>query len=161
MKHTFAFCSLFLLVACGTNTEKQEPADSVTTDTVAVVETTSMLDSEESIAKRVREIYKTGDEQSKFTASFYQLLGRLKQKDAPLEAAGYLGYLDYGILTQAQDYIEVVNVSVVDITETTAVAVVKTNFETIITLQLKKENGVWKVDNVNDERHQIECYLNE
>lgn len=121
----------------------------------------SQVDSKETVLKSVKEIYsKANDEpqdMSVFTTSFNELVDRVNKVDENAE----LGYIDHILLTQAQEYVSITDINVVNVTETESnVRVVKSTGDTLRVV-LKKENGQWKIDDVNDERKQMTEYCKE
>lgn len=126
--------------------------------TLLLLASCSQVDSEEEVLQSVKEIYSKANDVpqdfSVFSSSFRSLLDKVNKVDEGAE----LGYLDHAILTQAQDSVGFTDFIVVDITKSRSnVRVVKSYGDTL-RVELLKENGVWKVDNVNDERQQMEDY---
>lgn len=155
MKKLFTLVSLACLIAScnnGSNTNASADADS----TIVEVEDTVVFDNPEDIEARVREIYDNFNDPDIYTSGFSALINKVREYDESTGAE--LGYIDHDILTQAQDVVDIRSISISDITETTAKATITTNFDPL-TVQLVKENGVWCVDNVNDERERMQKYL--
>ncbi|MCI6856993.1 MAG: YbjP/YqhG family protein [Bacteroidales bacterium] len=168
MKKLFYFAAIVLMCACSNGkTQENQTPDSTKVDTTKV-DTTKVdtikqevveapaLDSEDVIKKRVKEIYAAPNEKTACTRSFKALIDKTREIDERLE--GEIGFLDHDILTQAQDDITIKSIKISDITATRATAKIKTNWETL-TVKLVKEDGVWKVDNVNDERKLMTEYI--
>lgn len=118
----------------------------------------SQVDTKETVLENVKEIYsKANDEpqdMSVFTTSFNELVDKVNKVDEGAE----LGYIDHILLTQAQDSVGITDINVVNVTESESnVRLVKSTGDTLRVV-LKKENGAWKVDDVNDERKQMTEY---
>lgn len=158
MKKIVVYAALLTLCSCGgktgsanvVNDSLAEPKDTI----AEAVVSTPATDTEETVVERVREIYNAPASPDVFTQSFNNLMAKVNKFDEGAE----LGYIDHDILTQAQDYATIEAISVTDITATTAIARIKTNFS-LLTVSLVKENGIWKVDDVNNERKAMEKYL--
>lgn len=119
------------------------------------------VDSEETVLQSVKEIYAKANDVpqdfSVFTSSFRSLLDRVNKVDEGAE----LGYLDHAILAQAQDSVGFTDFIVVDITKSRSSVRVVTSYGDTLRVELLKENGVWKVDDVNNERQQMTEYCQE
>lgn len=118
----------------------------------------SHVDSKETVLQSAWEIYSKANvepqDMTVFTTSFNKLVDKVSKVDEGAE----LGYFDHILLSQAQDDIEVADIKVVNITKDEAnVRVVKSTGDTLRVV-LKKEDGVWKVDDVNNERKQMTDY---
>lgn len=109
---------------------------------------------EAKIKKIVRDIY-TNHNEIDFSRSFLALISRIRKADKYED----IGYLDHDILTQAQDDVNVVNVIVVDNQSTKITVKVVTSFDQVLTVKLVLEDGLWKVDNVDNEREKMNSYL--
>ncbi len=163
MKKLFYFAAIVLMCACSNGkTQENQTPDSTKVDTTKVdtikqeVVEAPALDSEDVIKKRVKEIYAAPNEKTACTRSFKALIDKTREVDA--REGAEIGFFDHDILTQAQDDITIKSIKISDITATTATAKIKTNWETL-TVKLVKEDGVWKVDNVNDERKLMTEYI--
>ena len=80
------------------------------------------------------------------------------EKVNKLDEGAELGYFDHDLLTQAQDEVEIKEITISDITAQTAMATIQTNYHPL-TVKLVKENGSWKVDDVNNERSSMLEYI--
>ena len=163
MKKLFYFAAIVLMCACSNGkTQENQTPDSTKVDTTKVdtikqeVVEAPALDSEDVIKKRIKEIYAAPNEKTACTRSFKALIDKTREVDA--REGAEIGFFDHDILTQAQDDITIKSIKISDITATTATAKIKTNWETL-TVKLVKEDGVWKVDNVNDERKLMTEYI--
>lgn len=163
MKKLFYFAAVVLMCACSNGkTQENQTPDSTKVDTTKVdtikqeVVEAPALDSEDVIKKRVKEIYASPNEKTACTRSFKALIDKTREVDA--REGAEIGFFDHDILTQAQDDITIKSIKISDITATTATAKIKTNWETL-TVKLVKEDGVWKIDNVNDERKLMTEYI--
>lgn len=163
MKKLFYFAAIVLMCACSNGkTQENQTPDSTKVDTTKVdtikqeVVEAPALDSEDVIKKRVKEIYAAPNEKTACTRSFKALIDKTREVDA--REGAEIGFLDHDILTQAQDDITIKSIKISDITATTATAKIKTNWETL-SVKLVKEDGVWKIDNVNDERKLMTEYI--
>lgn len=170
MKKLFYFAAVVLMCACSNGqTQGQQTTDTTKVDTTKVDSTkvdsipqevveAPTLDTEEVIKKRVKEIYASPNEKTACTRSFKTLIDKAREIDERVVNDGEIGFFDHDILTQAQDKIKISDIKISDITATTSTAKIKTNWETL-TVKLVKEDGVWKVDNVNDERKLMTEYI--
>lgn len=141
----------FLAVICSCS-EPQKKSQSV--NELATEESSNLaLDPTEVILERVKEIYFSNNHTA-FSSSFNELIEKVKKYDDGAD----IGYLDHDILTQAQDDIIVKGIKIENITQTTCTANIETDNNQLV-VKLVKENSVWLIDDVNDERNSMNKYL--
>lgn len=143
-----------MMAACGNPTANNQEHANALSESAEVTEVVETPDSEETIRERVIEIYSSDRNSSIYSASLNELMEKVNKLDEGAE----LGYFDHDLLTQAQDEVEIKEISISDITAQTATATIQTNYHPL-TVKLVKENGSWKVDDVNNERSSMLEYI--
>lgn len=156
---TFAVC----FSSCGNKTNNSTETNAQEPEPVAEVSIAPQLDSASDIEARVLELYES--RKDPYSLSFLNVINKVEEADEVLwEKERSLGFIDFDILTQAQDEVAIKSVSVTDITKTTANAIVKTvwfdnEIREDLNLKLVKENGVWKIDDIDDTKTAMIEYL--
>lgn len=153
-KKYFLITLSVMMAACGNPTANNQENTSALSESAEVTEVVETPDSEETIRERVIEIYSSDRNSSIYSASLNELMEKVNKLDEGAE----LGYFDHDLLTQAQDEVEIKEITISDITAQTATATIQTNYHPL-TVKLVKENGSWKVDDVNNERSSMLEYI--
>lgn len=150
MRKIFYLAFVALMCSCGGQTNGQKSADNAEGETAEA----TTLDSEEVIGDRFVDLYSEDDDRSLYSASFNELMDKVRKFDDGAE----LGYFDHDIRHQAQDDVRLQNFEVSDITATSCNVDVFTSDDRYM-IKLVKENDVWVIDDVNNERERMTKYL--
>lgn len=153
MKKHILFLALFLAFAFETTTKANDIIHLTDVKTIDA-ETKSKLN-EAKLIKAVRDIYESRNELD-FSSSFLDIIYRVVKRDNLLGS----GYLDHDILTQSRVEVEIEDVRILLLESDNAIVRITTEVGVELFVSLVSEDGIWKVDDVNDERTRMSSYLN-